>query len=161
MRTLDSSHAHPSPRQRGFTLLEVTIALVVIGVLAGMSVPILIGARKRANEANAIVALRVIHTAQSVFAQRDKDGDGETDFAASLAELRAAGNLIGPVLASGAMHGYHFAITPGPANLSWSATADPVHPGRSGERYFWIDERGVIRYSTDATAGPADPVIGE
>ncbi|RME76637.1 MAG: type II secretion system protein [Planctomycetota bacterium] len=144
----------------GFTLLEMLVAIAIAGVLAAMAVPILIDSRKRGNESNAIVSMRQIHTAQTAFLQYDKDRDGQPDYATDLAELYTSGKLINEVLATGEMLGYQFALLPGPEARTWSATAVPVEPGRSGDRSFWIDEAGVIRYSTSGVAGPDDPPIG-
>ncbi|MGE0706514.1 MAG: hypothetical protein AB7N76_17670 [Planctomycetota bacterium] len=103
--------------------------------------------RRRANESAAIGALRTLSSAQVLFREGDKDGNGAHDYAATLAALGAA-QLIDPVLAKGEKQGYRFALArwreaPG---LAWRATASPLDPSQ-GRRHFAIDQRGVIHES--------------
>ncbi len=58
-------------------------------------------------------------------------------------------------------HGYFFEIVPSAEpKLAWSARAAPLVPGRTGDRWFFVDESGVVRYSVGAEAGPASPAVG-
>ena len=41
------------------------------------------------------------------------------------------------------------------------ATADPQVPEKSGDNYYFIDETGVIRFSSTGTATVADGAIGK
>jgi hypothetical protein len=106
--------------------------------------------RRGSNEAAAIGALRTLTTAQALFREGDKDNDSVLDYASSLEEIQRAG-LIDRVLASGLKQGYRFRIIQG-NQFTWSAEAYPDQPGVSGDRSFFVDESGVIRFST---AGPA------
>jgi type IV pilus assembly protein PilA len=139
------------PGALGFTLIELMVAVAVIAIIAAIAIPNLIEARKGSNEAAAIGALRTLVTAQALFREGDKDGDGVLDYAASLDELAAAG-LIDNVLGSGMKQGYTFTIG-GAAVFNWSGTADPVTPGKSGDRYFFVDESGVIRFNHPCPPG--------
>ncbi len=147
---------------RGFTLVELMIVIAIISVLVSIAVPNLLEARIRANETAAVGALRTLITAQTLFREADKDLDGINDYATNLTELGPnTGRYIDEVLASGTKQGYFFQILPGAGGYTWSATADPQLPGKSGSRYFFVDETGVIRFSTSHTAGPADRPIGD
>ena len=75
----------------------------------------------------------------------------------SLANLSNA-TYIDSVLGSGTKSGYDFAYTLGSQN-TWSCSADPSDPGTTGDRYFFADQTGVIRFNGAASAGPADPPI--
>jgi len=143
---------------QGFTLIELMIVIAIIAIIAAIAIPNLIEARKGSNEAAAIGALRTISTAQSLYREGDRDGNGVLDYATSLAELNRR-NLIDPVLGGGTKQGYLYTIV-GADNFVWSSTASPVTPGKSGDRYFFVDESGVIRFSTTTTASLGDSAIG-
>ena len=105
-------------------------------------------ARALGNEAAAIGALKTINTAQTLFREGDKEQDGVFDYA-TLAELSAA-QLVDGVLGSGTKQGYKFATEPGKKapEFLWAATASPLEPGKTGSRWFFTNQAGVIYYST-------------
>jgi prepilin-type N-terminal cleavage/methylation domain-containing protein len=144
----------------GFTLIELMIVIAIIAIIAAIAIPNLIEARKGSNESAAIGALRTLTTAQALFREGDRDRDGVLDYATSLTELNRYGSLIDPVLASGTKQGYSFTIVSDDNRFVWSSTAEPVTPGKSGDRYFFVDESGVIRFSTTTTATASDTAIG-
>ncbi|GIW71748.1 MAG: hypothetical protein KatS3mg102_1290 [Planctomycetota bacterium] len=134
------------------------VVLAAVGLGAAIAVPNLLESRKGANEAMAKSTLRALFTFQALFREGDKDGDGRLDYAESLGELFAAG-LIDEVLASGRKQGYRFRILSADED-TWSAVAEPLEPGRSGDRWFFIDETGVIRQSEHGPASADSPPVG-
>lgn len=119
-----------------------------------------------ANEVSAVGALRTLNTVLVMYASTYKSG-----YAASLATL-GPGNppsaqqagLIDPTLASGTRSGYVFTYSPGQADASgkyesYSISAVPVEPGKSGRRYFFTDQSGIIRFRTAGPAGPSSSPI--
>lgn len=63
----------------GFTLVELSIVIVIIAVVIAMLLPRLLGARLTANEASAIATLRALASAQVIVISQggiDSDGDG-------------------------------------------------------------------------------------
>ena len=146
-------------KNSGFTLIELMIVIAIIAIIAAIAIPNLIEARKGSNEAAAIGALRTISTAQSLFREGDKDGNGVFDYATTLANLFSRGNLVDQVLGNGTKQGYVFEVIAA-NNFEWSARADPASPKKSGDRYFFVDESGVIRFSTSTQAGSGSSPIG-
>ncbi|MCW8141463.1 MAG: prepilin-type N-terminal cleavage/methylation domain-containing protein [Planctomycetota bacterium] len=135
-------------KKRGFTLIELMIVIAIIAIIAAIAIPNLIEARKHGNEAAAIGALKTISTSQTVFREGDKEGDGLLDYANNLGELSNA-NLIDPVLGSNTKQGYIFATAHSTATSEflWFATANPVQPRTTGDRYFATNHSGVIYYT--------------
>ena len=144
--------------QKGFTLIELMIVIAIIAIIAAIAIPNLIEARKGSNEAAAIGGLRTLTTAQALFREGDKDKNNTLDYADALSKLQTAG-LIDGVLGAGTKQGYLYAI--GAADqFTWSCNANPQSPGKSGDRYFFCDESGVIRFNTTAAASSVSIAIG-
>lgn len=144
--------AHPHrPNAAGFTLIELMIVVALIAIIAAIAVPFLNAARISAHEGSAISSLRVLNSANEV--HRARTGS----YASNLNALNSAG-LIDAQLGSSVKSGYTFTNYTGTAT-GWSIQADPTDPGRTGNRGFFLDESGVIRFSTSAGAGLADSAL--
>jgi hypothetical protein len=137
-------------------VLAVAVALLVTGLAVLTLVPT--AGDFRPGGPQFFGGLREITSAQALFREQDADRDGALDYATSLAELRSA-NLIDAVLARGRKDGYEFKIHGGDM-FTWSATASPIERDETGDRWGFIDESGVIRFSTTGPAGPGDREIG-
>jgi len=146
-------------RTEGFTLIELIIVIAIIAIIAALAIPNLIEARKGSNEAAAIGALRTISTAQSLFRETDRDGNGLPDYASTLAALVFPGG-IDPTVASGRAHGYALHLTANSDRTHWSVVAAPAAVNRSGDGVFTIDESDVV--ITDCPPGQhLNPVTGK
>jgi len=142
-------------KNKGFSLIELMIVVLVIGIIAALSVPNLAKSKMAAHESSAISAIRTLVTAQITFATRSGPGN----FAPDLATLEGA-NLIDSVLGSGTAEAYSFALSG--SGVQYTIDARPLVYGSSGIRSFFTDESGAIRYTTaDAAATVTDPGLGQ
>ena len=77
-------------------------------------------------------------------------------YAPSLADL-AAESYIDTLLGSGTKSGYTFAYRPG--EKTWSCAVGLAVPRGTGDRYYFVNETGVIRVSDSGTANSDDGSI--
>jgi prepilin-type N-terminal cleavage/methylation domain-containing protein len=140
----------------GFSLIELLIVLVVIGIIAAIAVPNLLASRRSANEGSAIASLRTLHGANMTYFATSGNGEyagmASTPGNTSLTTLESVG-LIDRVLGSSSRSSYIFTgsreakTATSPATFYFSA--NPVEPGsvtRGGNRRFGVRTDGVIKY---------------
>jgi len=149
--------------QQGFSLIELLIVVAIILLIAAISIPNLLRSRMAANESAAVGALRTLNTAELTYLSSCP----AAGFSASLSELNtgticAGGqSIIDETLATGTKSGYNFVYNPGEADAqglidSYSFTAQPVSTGTTGQRSFYSDQTGVIRYELDGNTVPTN-----
>ncbi len=145
-------------REQGFSLIELLIVVVIIGVIAAIAIPGLQRARRYAQSGSAIQSLRTITTAETLYERRFK-------VYATLIDLAPEGT-IDSNLAVGSKSGYDFTITivldaNDIANgklKTFKANANPQADVAKGV-YFYVDETVVIRYNEGAPADGTSPPI--
>lgn len=147
-RAPTASRAHPALIAVGIIVGLGGLCLAV-AVVAAIAIPSFAfkGGRKAPNESGAIGGLKVLGSAQSLFRESDREKDQVFDYG-TLDELGTT-NLIDLVLGSGTKNGYIFDAQPSSttAEFLWFATANPIFPGTTGDRYFAVNHEGVTYYS--------------
>ena|SRR5437016_5920814 len=145
-------------RERGFSLIELLIVVVIIGVIAALAIPGLQRARRYAQSGSAIQSLRTITTAEHLYERRFR-------VYGTLIDLAPEGT-IDSNLATGAKSGYTFSITlvldaNDIANgklMTFKSNANPQADLATG-LYFYVDETAVIRSNEGAPADVNSPPI--
>src|SRR5271170_3027373 len=161
----------------GLVLGYMGVAFIpFILIVAAIAIPNLLRARMAANEASAVGSVRIIETASISYQATYSNG-----FPPGLAAMGGVGTgnascdhaqLIDPILASGQKSGYEFVYVPltDPEALatdslkeaakdctsrgaaSFEVHADPITRGTTGQRSFYADQSGIIRFSAESPA---------
>lgn len=145
--------------EQGFSLLELLIVVVVIGLIAAIATPNLLASRRAANEGSAISSLRTLGGANVTYAATTGNGSyaGQASSVgtSSLDDLAAA-SLIDRTLQSGKKSGFSYVgdRIPGSATeleTFYFATNPSTASGlvMSGTKRFGVATDGIIRF--DAT----------
>jgi type IV pilus assembly protein PilA len=157
----------PCSSSKGFSLIELLIVVAVILIIAAIAIPNFVRSKMTANEASAVQNMRNVTTAEYLYSSTYS-----INFSADLVSL--GGNtatpdtghaeLIDQVLAAGQKSGYSFGYSAGPLDgqghvTTYAVNASPLIPGSTGQRYFYTDQTGVIRWNGSTAAAATDAPI--
>jgi type IV pilus assembly protein PilA len=142
-------------------------AIPFILIIAAIAIPNFLRSRMAANEATAVRALRTYNTAMITYASKCPS----VGYPASTAQLGpGAGGCTQAGLVTRAMAaprslkaGYIFIYQPmvqiRGRITKYAISADPAQPGVTGNRHFYTDETGVIRFEMNNGATAASPPL--
>lgn len=148
-------------RGRGFTLIELLIVIAIIGIMAGIAIPLYKSSVRKANEAAAVGALSAIRVAQAKYAIDHKTQYGTFRQLFEEGYLDKRFNYDHPH-----ERGYVFVITLVPKSegkaASFSLNANPEQSegvGATGRNFYYVDPESGICYSTTGPATAADDTL--
>jgi len=139
--------------QKGFSLIELLLVVAVILIVSAIAVPSFLRSRMRANEANAVASIRVIHTAAVTYSVTYSN----VGYPVLLTNLGGANPctatptsacLLDDVLANGVKDGYSYVWTGDGVvpSVGFTLTGTPQVVGTTGQRMFCTDQTGLIYY---------------
>lgn len=144
-------------KDSGFTLVEIMVVVGVIIVILALALPSMLRSRMNANEVAAISHCRLVaNSCQSYYANVSPH-----TYPSGFEELATANppylddtfNAVSPE-----RQGYIFTYRRVNSD-SFYVRANPRSYGRTGVRYFYVDETGIITSNDKVPAGPDDPPV--
>lgn len=146
----------------------LVLMVPVVLIVAAIAIPNLLRARIAANESSAAASVRTIATAaiqyQAQYGQYPKTLEQLSQPPGSAAPDKNHAGFIDNTLASRVKSGYVYSYQGVASHEAgkvdvFSVNADPVQPGRTGNRFFYCSEDGVVRGETGRPASAESPPI--
>ena len=148
-------------RGKGFTLIELLIVIAIIGIMAGIAVPLYQSSVRKANEAAAVGTLNSVRVAQAKYVIDHKGQYGTFRQLFEEGYLDKRFNFDKPH-----ERGYVFVITLVPKSEEKAATfslnANPEQSegiGATGRNFYYLDPESGICFSKVGPATAADDTL--
>ena len=132
-------------RQNGFSLIEILIVVIILGIIAAIAIPSLLASRRAANEAAAISNLRNLHTTETIYFK-------ENNVFATLANLSGAGLMDSTWTGTPTKTGYLYELTLG-AGIAGYCVTSTATAASEGNYSYAVSHHGVI-YRMDGQTAP-------
>lgn len=132
-----------SAGRSGLTLIELMVVVALLAILIAMALPNLQNSRKAAHESRVIAFCNMIVTASAQYRLR------YGEFPRDEIDLMDSG-MVPDYGGTAWFSAYAFQYVGSPDG--WHLSATPAVPGYTGDRSFYVDQSGVIRYSDTAPA---------
>lgn len=143
----------------GFTLIEMMIVIAIIALLAVMAIPSFLASRITANETSAIASLKVIYSGCQSYYMTQNPSSYPTGLEALTTPLADPPYIDEQLGVAKEKSGYAFTYQLGQGGETFELYAEPKTQGRSGNRYFFCNETGVITFKVGGRASPNDPAV--
>lgn len=147
--------------QQGFTLIEVLIVVLIVGILAAISAPFLVSAKSSANEASAIGTMRALNSAQSSYSSSCGNGSYADSF-----DRLAVGRYASADMNLSPKSGFEFVLEPVGSAGANACDGEPPYPGyygtatplseTTGGRAFATNQQGAVWQDLTGVA-PTEP----
>ena len=156
-------------KTKGFSLIELLIVVAIILIIAAIAIPNLLRSKMAANEASAVATLRTYNTSiisyENLYATTPA---ALSNLGPSTSPTSTAADMVDNLLGSNASgastpqkSGYSFTYTQG-SSTTYTISAQPLTYNSSGQRSFFTDQSGVIRFVTtnNAATASSSPIGG-
>lgn len=141
---------------KGFTLVEIMVTVSIILVLAVLVVPNILRARINSNEVTTISNLSSLgKSIQQYFMNNDYKYPQTFD---ALASPNSNPPYIDRDFIDSTKSGYLYTYEYQDDD-NFRLLASPKTPGKTGVRYFYLDETGIIRAKEGGPASESDPAV--